>query len=227
MAGWGCGTVGFALCGEHVSEHGCVRGALVASHNGFDDALVLESRGRESDAGERDAACLLLEFGHGSDHQRQDTISGEFGDAAVKLEIRAHGCFHLVAGVLHAGEKGPEPLRIGVCYITGGATSEFGFDEHAGLGKLPQPLVKVGECAQESRAHGCAGVVHDTYAYTVLHLEQSLDFEPLDRFPKGGAAHAELLGEIAFGGQPFVFTELENEALAYAGDNGNTFDQRR
>jgi len=39
----------------------------------------------------------------------------------------------------------------------------------------------------------------------VFHFKEALNFQSLNGFPQGRPADPELLGKIAFGGQPFVF----------------------
>ena len=140
--------VGLALGGEHVSKHGGVGGLFIARDDGFDDTLVLESRGFESAAREGDAAGLLLEFSHGADHQREDTIPCEIGDGAVKIKVCAHGSVYLFAGFLHGGQQSRELLRSCIGDVDGSATGEFGLNEHARFGKLAQPLLEIRKSAQ-------------------------------------------------------------------------------
>ena len=113
-------------------------------------------------------------------------------------------------GILHVGGGGKPGLNLlqgsqgDWLHALGGEAGHFRLHQQAHLDELAQAVRRVGNQQGQRAVERLVELVHHLDADAVLDLDQPLQLQPLGRFADDGAAHAQLLGELALRRQPAV-----------------------
>ena len=202
--------------------HRLARGARVAGLDRVQHPGVVFNGGRLADAADGALPAGETDFGERVEDESEDKIAAGLGERAVEIEIGHDG-----GGVVGRGfQLGVDAAQGADLLFRGALRSEargVRLDGKPGFVELLQTLGDVGDQQLERTVQGSVQFVDDPDAGAVLHLEQTLLLEPFGGLAHDGAAHTELLGERAFGGQPalrarVVAADQTRELLANALD---------
>jgi hypothetical protein len=129
------------------------------------------------------------------------TIAGRPGDRPMEKQIGLDAAILPALLAAHAVQRSLDGVKIIGCAARRGERGGFGLQDAAQLEELLHVALVFQRLAVDP--DGCPLFRrHDKCAYALTRLDHAIGAKLRDRFPDNIAADAELVGELAFGGEP-------------------------